>query len=261
MKAYEIMDALKAESTHVHDNLHVDTLKAGCKDKEVKKIATCFIATPEVIRAAADWGADLLITHEPTFYNHRDFDGDIPNDPVMQAKKKLLDGTGMTVYRYHDHAHDHEPDVISIGEMAALPWEYDFDGHFLVTLKKPLTAREMARDLEKAWGIARVRMTGTLDKPMTKIALLIGAYGDNKHYEYLRDTDCEVLIVGETNEWRIGEYVRDSDQLGMPRALLTCGHAGSEKNGMAHLVRHLEEKFSGIQAKYFECGEVYTYLK
>ena len=45
----------------------VDTLKAGSAEREVKKLATCFIATPEVIRAAADWGADLLITHEPTY--------------------------------------------------------------------------------------------------------------------------------------------------------------------------------------------------
>lgn len=261
MKAYEIMEALKAESTHVHDNLHVDTLKAGCKDKEVRKIATCFIATPDVIREAAAWGADLLITHEPTFYNHRDFNGEIPDDPVMQAKKKLLESAGMTVYRYHDHAHDHEPDVISIGQVNALPWDCEFDGHFLLTLKTPMTAREMAADIEKCWGIARVRLTGDLDTPMTKIALLIGAYGDEKHYQYLRDTDCEVLIVGETNEWRIGEYVRDGAQMGFRRALLTCGHAGSEKAGMEYLVKHLEEKFDGIKAKYFECGEVYSYLK
>ncbi len=260
MKAYEIMDALIAESPSVHEK-HVDTLKAGCADKEVKRIATCFIATPDVIRAAAAWGADLLITHEPTYYNHWDYNGEIPNDPVMQAKKKLLEGTGMTVYRYHDHAHDHEPDVITVGEVAALPWDCDFDGHFIVKLKTPMTAKEMARDIEQGWGIARVRLTGDLDTPMTKIALLIGAYGDEKHYEYLRDTDCEVILVGETCEWRIGEYVRDGAQLGFHRALLTCGHAGSEKNGMEHLVKHLNEKFPGIEAKYFEAGEVYTYLK
>ena len=37
----------------------VDTLKAGSAEREVKKLATCFIATPEVIRAAADWGGSL----------------------------------------------------------------------------------------------------------------------------------------------------------------------------------------------------------
>lgn len=98
----------------------VDTLKAGSAEREVKKLATCFIATPEVIRAAADWGADLLITHEPTYYDHRDYDGNIPNNPVMQAKKALLDGTGMTVYRLHDHMHAGRPDGIIAGELKKL---------------------------------------------------------------------------------------------------------------------------------------------
>ena len=94
MRAKEIMAEQFAKDT-------VDTLKAGSAEREVKKLATCFIATPEVIRAAADWGADLLITHEPTYYDHRDYDGNIPNNPVMQAKKALLDGTGMNALYFH----------------------------------------------------------------------------------------------------------------------------------------------------------------
>ena len=95
MKARELMEELFARADEpVRDT--VDTCKAGDPERALRRVATCFIATPEVIRAAGDWGADLLITHEPTYYEHRDHLGAIPDDPVMQAKKRLLEGTGMT---------------------------------------------------------------------------------------------------------------------------------------------------------------------
>ena len=220
----------------------VDTLKAGSAEREVKKLATCFIATPEVIRAAADWGADLLITHEPTYYDHRDYDGNIPNNPVMQAKKALLDGTGMTVYRLHDHMHAGRPDGIIAGE-----------------LKK--TAREIAAELEKKWGLARVRMAGDLDTPMDGVYLMIGAFGEENHMKQLQKDDCQVLVVGETSEWRIGEYIRDAHQLGFHKALLVCGHVGSERGGMEVLAEEIARQHPDIECRYFEVGEVYSYLK
>ena len=65
MKAKERMQELYAAAgAPVADT--VDTLKAGDPERELHKVATCFIATPEVLRAAHARGADLLITHEPS---------------------------------------------------------------------------------------------------------------------------------------------------------------------------------------------------
>jgi hypothetical protein len=38
------------------------------------------------------------------------------------------------------------------------------------------------------------------------------------------------------------------------------GHVGSERDGMKKLARVIDQKYDGAQAKYFECGELYTYL-
>lgn len=258
MKAKELMQELcAAADAPVADT--VDTLKAGDPERELHKVATCFIATPEVLRAAHAWGAELLITHEPTYYDHRDHGGDIPDDPVMQRKKQLVEQTGLTIYRFHDHTHASTPDGIIAGQLHALPWSCSHDGHFAVTLEQPMTAAQIAEDLEKYWGIAHVRRTGDLDTPMTRLCMMIGAYGDEKHYRALRDTDCEVLIVGETSEWRICEYVRDSAQMGLHRAMLTCGHVGSERAGMEYLAQRIAQAHPDISTRYFECGEVYTY--
>lgn len=260
MKARELMAEMLAWSDEpIADT--VDTLKAGDAEREVRKVATCFIATPEVIKAAHAWGADLLITHEPTYYDHRDHLGNIPDNPVMQAKKRLLEATGMTVYRFHDHSHGRTPDGIIEGQLTALPWDCEHDGHFAVTLKAAKTAREIAADLEQYWGIAHVRMTGDLDTPMTGVSMMIGAYGDENHMKMLQKPECEVIIVGETSEWRIGEYVRDAAQLGFHKAMLTCGHVGSERDGMKHLCTLIGRDHPELQCRYFECGEVYTCLR
>lgn len=52
MKAKELMQELLAAADQpVPDT--VDTLKAGDPDRELHKVATCFIATPEVLRGSA----------------------------------------------------------------------------------------------------------------------------------------------------------------------------------------------------------------
>src|ERR1700722_4684037 len=48
----------------------VDTFKAGNPDAEVKGVAVTMMATLDVLERAATAGQNLVITHEPTFYNH-----------------------------------------------------------------------------------------------------------------------------------------------------------------------------------------------
>ena len=46
-------------------------LQVGRSDKEVKRIYLALDATDEVIEEAADWGADMLITHHPMIFKAR----------------------------------------------------------------------------------------------------------------------------------------------------------------------------------------------
>ena len=87
-----------------------DTLKCGNPETEIRKVAVSMFATPEVIRAAARWGGQLLIVHEPTFYDH--YDKHLEHDPVTAAKEQLLRETGLAVWRYHDHPHVKYKDMI-----------------------------------------------------------------------------------------------------------------------------------------------------
>src|SRR5215217_7387176 len=50
----------------------VDTFKSGDPETAVKGIAVTMMATLDVLKRAAERGDNLIITHEPTYYSHRD---------------------------------------------------------------------------------------------------------------------------------------------------------------------------------------------
>jgi len=68
----------------------VDTLKSGSPDSIVTGIVTTMFATIQVVRKAVDLGANFIIAHEPTFYNHVDDTKWLENDEVYKYKAALL---------------------------------------------------------------------------------------------------------------------------------------------------------------------------
>ena len=81
----------------------VDTLKSGSGDTVVTGIVTAMFATVDVIRKAIALGANFIIAHEPTFYNHVDDTSWLKNDDVYQYKANLLKEHNIAVWRNHDY--------------------------------------------------------------------------------------------------------------------------------------------------------------
>jgi hypothetical protein len=67
----------------------IDTIKAGDPTTPVTGIATTFLDTMDVLRQASSHGTNLVITHEPTFYNHLDDTAFFADDPVYREKLAL----------------------------------------------------------------------------------------------------------------------------------------------------------------------------
>jgi NIF3 (NGG1p interacting factor 3) protein len=71
----------------------VDTFKAGDPGTQVTGIAVTMMATLDVLQRAAASGKNLVITHEPTFFNHLDAPDSLPqkeNDTVLAAKRAFI---------------------------------------------------------------------------------------------------------------------------------------------------------------------------
>lgn len=259
MKAIEIMDELfKLANDRDYSNT-CDTCKAGNPDIEVRKIAVSMFATPEVVRRAREWNAQLLIVHEPTYYNHMDIHSD---EKLENEKRKLIEESGITVYRYHDHPHYTTPDIIAAGELR----QFDLKGRIEYTdifdlvrihLDEPISPVELAKIIEKNCGIKHLRICGATNTPCTVVSGMFGTPGGV--FDELKSEKSEIVLTGEACEWNLCEYARDAAQLGHKKALIIMGHIGSERDGMKYTADLLKKKYPEIDVKYFECGEVYTY--
>ena len=80
----------------------VDCFKYGDENREVKTVVTCLTATPDVPMEARRLGADLIITHEPTYYTHVD---EIRPSRLTDMKVAAVKEAGIPLCRYHDHMH------------------------------------------------------------------------------------------------------------------------------------------------------------
>jgi putative NIF3 family GTP cyclohydrolase 1 type 2 len=116
MKVNDIVAYLNDFSKKPIENT-CDGIKSGRADRDLKKVAVAMFATPAVIKNAHDWGAEMLIVHEPTYYNHFDVHTD---DPLEVEKRKLLEESGITVYRFHDVPHYSARDMIAEGMLETL---------------------------------------------------------------------------------------------------------------------------------------------
>ncbi|WP_167859100.1 Nif3-like dinuclear metal center hexameric protein [Paenibacillus cymbidii] len=231
----------------------VDTLKSGSPDAAVRKVAVVFTATYAVIRQAAETGVDLLITHEPTYYNHLDETDLLAGDPVFERKRALIEQSGVAIFRLHDYIHLYKPDGILSGMLQALEWEAYADPERLHVLTPPAdeghTSRTIAEQLKRKLGIDSMLVAGDPDMPVKRFAIKPGAAGFRSHMQLLAKEEIDLLVVGETNEWETNEYVRDAADMGLVKALIVTGHQKSEEAGMSTVVGMLRESFPELQVE------------
>src|SRR5947209_2454896 len=179
----------------------VDTFKAGNPDTPVTGIAVTMMATLDVLQRAAASGNNLIITHEPTFYDHLDKTDQLPekeNDQVLAAKRQFIEKHGLVIWRFHDHWHARNPDGIEAGMVHALGWEkfQDPANEYLFTMPQS-TLQALAANIRAHLRIRTVRVVGDPEMKVTRIAMSPGAAGFGREAQALELPDVEVLVLGE----------------------------------------------------------------
>lgn len=237
----------------------VDTFKAGNPDTPVTGIAVTMMATLDVLQRAAAAGNNLVITHEPTFFNHLDKPEDLPqgeSDAVLAAKRAFIEKHGLVIWRFHDHWHAHKPDGIEAGMVHALGWEkfQDPSNQYLFTLPQT-DLRHLAAELKNRLAIHIVRVVGKPDMQVSRVALSPGAAGFGTETRALEMPDVQVLVVGETREWETVEYVADAVTEGKNKALIILGHIPSEQAGMEESTRWLKGFISEVPINFIPAAE------
>lgn len=249
-----VLDQLTKPVGHIGTT--ADKLRSGYPESEVKGIATTFVVTHRVLQQAIAKGVNLIITHEGTFYSHGDCTESLEEDPVYQEKRRLMEESGMAIYRFHDGWHRYQPDGIMLGFIQALGWlPYVKENQLAATILNvpPMTVGKMAAHIKEKLGIPFVRVVGDLTMSGTRVGLLVGYRGGGVMAIPLFEKEqLEIIIAGEGPEWETPEYVRDAVYQGKQRALILIGHAASEEPGMKHLADHLAMMFPHIPVHFID---------
>ena len=252
MTARELYERLTAWSPIDGQN-RSDGLVFGDGEKPVRTVAVTLIATPTVLEAARALGADMILTHEPTFHP---IAGE--GDAVMAQKRALCEEIGIPIYRFHDHMHFTAIDKINLGVLSRLGLDGEFDGQKTFTLTAPMALDTLIAHIAERLDLHHPRYIGMPGITVRTLSLLFGAWGDERQISEFRRPEVDLVIAGEACEYSICEYVRDAAQLGTDKGLLLLGHMGSEKAGMEDLTDYINNEVEDVRAVYIDCGEVYN---
>lgn len=260
MTIQQVIDLILKSIPNAPFSQTVDTIKSGDANQPVKGIVTTMFATDEVIEKTAKLGANFIIAHEPTFYNHADDTASLENDEVYKFKRDLLKKHDITVWRFHDYIHSHKPDGVIMGVLQALGWQNYFnpDKPHLLTIPA-ISLEHIITLLKNKLGIPHIKMIGDLSAKCARIVLAPGAAGGPRQMAALRAEKPDLFICGELNEWETSEYVRDLRYMGGKTALVVLGHIVSEEPGLQWLAGWLQPQIPDIKITHIPSMDAFNW--
>ena len=231
-----------------------DVFKAGNPETEIRGIATTGMSTFDLLRRASARNRNLVITHEPTFYNDRDLSAGLEADPVYTAKQRFITENSLVVWRFHDHAHAMRPDPLIAGSARALGWtQYASPGDPRLYVIPSTTLRVLATDVARRLNDRGIRIVGDPEMRVTRIALGPG-YGVPP-----LTADVDVSIGGEAPEsGGNAEYALDAAAAGRPKGLIILGHMMSEDHGMQEVADWLRSFLEEVPIEFIPAGEPFA---
>jgi putative NIF3 family GTP cyclohydrolase 1 type 2 len=251
MSIQQAIDTLIADVPGAPFSETVDTIKIGDASRPLTSIAITFLANAAVIQKASQMGVELLITHEPTFYNHLDKVDWLSQQPTYLAKRKLLEDNKLVVWRFHDYLHSIQPDPTLVGLIREMGWDqYVVPDSPFVCHIPPISFADLQQLVKDKLGSKAPRVIGDPTLICKGVGLLPGFPPADFQIGVLGRPDVDVLIAGEIHEWETSEFTRDSNLLGYKKGLIVTGHAVSEEPGLRAIIPWIQERLPGIPVTY-----------
>lgn len=256
LTGYDVIELMKQNLTCAWSEKTVDTFKAGNPEEKITGIACTFMATVDVLKEAAEKGCNLVITHEPTYYNHLDSKALLENDPVYAAKQAIIEENKLIVFRFHDHWHRTTPDGIYVGMNRKMQWDsYLVEGENNVYDFPGVKLSDVSIHLKEVFPDANIRVIGEPRLKIKRAAFSAGAPGSATHFRLLQRGDINLLVIGEAPEWETIEYVRDASQAGLAMSLIILGHSESEEAGMEYCAEWMSTFIKRVPIHFIAAGD------
>ncbi len=257
----QIIDKFIAEVGFGNFPSTVDTLKSGSLDTAVTGVLTTMFATIDMIRKAIDLGANFIIAHEPTFYNHEDNTDWLKDDDVYQYKADLLKQHNIAIWRNHDYIHSHKPDGVTKAQLEQLEWTQYADKDIPNILTLPGSSlKGLVGHLKQKLNIQMVRYIGEPGQECKRVLFMPGAPGGMRQIQGIQKIKPDVLVCGELSEWETAEYVRDAQAKGDKLSLVVLGHIASEEWGSQFMLEWMNKNFPSIKTTHISPGNSLKFM-
>lgn len=258
MTVREFINGLKASFGMAWRETAIDVFLYGDPEGELKNVAVTMMATQAVLEEAVRRDCNLLITHEPLFYNHHHKFEHLLRDPVYLAKEAFLRTHGLCVFHLHDNLHRLGLDDIAVGMMHKLNWEqYRADDSYRSFHMPGVPLKGILQDIDTHLEPTALKYVGDQDVAYENIVTSWGFMMMENGVQLINRHESCVLITGETHEWEFVEYVHDANRMGLRKALIVVGHVPSEEGGMEFFSRYLQEKFPSHSISYIRTNDLF----
>jgi putative NIF3 family GTP cyclohydrolase 1 type 2 len=245
VSAQELIDIINKQATPNWPQNYPRGLIAGSTAQPVHGIVTTSQASVDVLKKAVSVGANLIFTCEPTFFSLADGrtpppssnqrpggnqPGISPTDPILLAKKRLIDNNNLVIYRVADRWKSAEDFSLALGSM--LGWSKGHINTDAVSYTIPaLPLSEVITEIKSKLNIrGGMRVVGKPDTAIQRVAILPGLHPLADVLQYMPQSD--LLLIGETRDWEGAEYSSDAVAAGMKKAYVQVGRIVTEDPGM-----------------------------
>ncbi len=260
MKAIDLHNHMKKIGTWVDWENTVDRFIIGDPGTEVTGIAVAWQSRTDALKEAVKRGCNLFVTHEPTFYRHREDSDSIFSDPQAAAKKLFILDNGLVIYRCHD-VWDQMPEIGIVDSWAKLLGlgRRVASAQFTAVHESPArTLGELAKHVAAATeyvGQPWVEMVGDPEKAVSKVGIGCGAI---IRVRDMIDLGADVIIGTDdgTRYWYTGAWALET---GTP--LIIVNHASSEEPGLRNLAAYIAEQFMPVKTEFIPQGCMYRVVK
>ena len=207
---------------------------------EVSRVLVALDCTKAVAEEAVEWGADLVLTHHPLFFHP--INKLAYSDPAT-APACILLRNGIGLFAAHtnlDAAHGGVNETLCemFGIREAIP--FDEGVGRIGQLKMTETLAAFAKRVEQSLN-ARVSISGELEKPISRVAVMGGSGGNSVTQAAAQAAD--VLLTGELKH----SDALDAQMLGL--SLIVAGHYETEAIVLEPLMKRLQNECFDVQYK------------
>ena len=258
MTCWELVNRIHSTLGGRHKDAMYEGILTGADDDTVSGILVAIEPSVEAIRLAVANGKNCILCREHPFYLFGEYLSvglaeALSGDPVVQAKRKLIEDHHLIIIRLATLWDTARPKWFSCALARELGWETEAevpgDQWTAVYCNIPRTTlSHLANSSSARLKAKALRMVGDPNQSISRVAVIHGfAYPTLVLSHALQDPAVDCIVTGGTPEVdHSTTYIRDAITAGRSISLVQVGYETSDYPGAVELTKWLKSVLPGM---------------